>query len=55
MSKEGTTNPMAQQCELCGKQAAEHFVNTPWGERHICTRCAESLPAPDQQNNGKDD
>jgi predicted DNA-binding transcriptional regulator AlpA len=32
------------ECELCGDRPAEHFADTPWGERHICTQCAESLP-----------
>ena len=33
-----------QDCELCGQRPAEHFVDTPWGQRHVCTPCLESLP-----------
>jgi hypothetical protein len=35
------------ECELCSQQPAEFFIQTPWGERHICAECAESLPRED--------
>jgi len=34
----------SSECELCGNHPAEHFMETPWAERHICSGCAESLP-----------
>jgi len=41
---ERSLTELSSDCELCGKHPAEHFMETPWGERHICTQCAESLP-----------
>lgn len=34
-------------CELCGKHSAEHFVSTKWGDRHCCTACAEDVQLGD--------
>jgi len=36
-------------CELCGQRPPEHFGATPWGDRHCCTPCWESLQRPDQE------
>ena len=38
-----------QDCELCGQRPAEHFTRTPYGDRHCCTQCYESLPEQEHE------
>ena len=45
-SRRDSAKVSSQECFACG-EPAEHFISTPWGERHACTPCKESLPQED--------
>ena len=45
---------VGEPCELCGQRPAEHFIPTPWGDRHVCTVCKESLVNREDQSDSTD-
>lgn len=37
-------------CEFCNQSEAEHYANTSWGDRHLCTVCHQSLTSYDDDH-----
>ena len=38
---------IGQECFSCGESAEHFIIDRIWGDRHVCTRCKESLAHED--------